>query len=111
MSVYNNDCLPAIKACDESGTNSACANADNVCNSGIQNPITRDADFDVYDIRESSDNPNPPDTYMSYLNDPDVKKAIGAQSKYEECSDRAGFPFQKTGDSKLTPWTWRNRSG
>lgn len=101
MESYNNACLPAIKSCDQSGRNFACANADVVCMGDIQTPITRDADFNVYDVRKPSDDPNPPDTYKTYLRDPEVKKAIGAQSNYEECSDTAGNPFQTTGDSKF----------
>ena len=101
MKAYNDHCLPAVQQCQKSGTNSACSNADNICSNTIETPITRDADFDVYDVRQPSKDPYPPTTYSSYLQDPDVKKAIGAQTNYQECSDRAGYPFSRTGDSKL----------
>jgi carboxypeptidase D len=40
------------------------------------------SDFDVYDIREPSDDPHPPATYSTYLTTSSVVKAIGAQSTY-----------------------------
>lgn len=101
MESYNNSCLPAIKSCDQSGRDLACANADVVCNGDIQTPISRDADFNVYDVRKPADDPNPPGTYETYLQDPDVKKAIGAQTDFKACSETARSPFQATGDSKF----------
>lgn len=100
MKSYNDDCLPAIQQCHKSGTDSACSNADNVCQNGIETPITNAADFNVYDVRHPSNDPNPPTTYTSYLKDANVKRAIGAQTNYQECSNSAGYPFSRTGDSK-----------
>jgi carboxypeptidase C (cathepsin A) len=57
------------------------------------------ADFDVYDIRAPSNDPNPPKTYSTYISQASVKKAIGAKSTYQECSNAAGRGFSNTGDS------------
>lgn len=57
-------------------------------------------DFDVYDVRRSSDNPEPPSTYSDYLADDAVKKAIGARSEYSECANAASSKFSTTGDSE-----------
>ena len=73
-------------------------NADNVCYGGIEGPLTTVADFDVYDVRAPSADPNPPQTYVSYLQDPAVVKAIGAQSKYQECPNAPYNKFAATGD-------------
>ncbi|RJE27615.1 Carboxypeptidase S1 [Aspergillus sclerotialis] len=102
MKTYNDDCLPAIQQCQKSGTDSACSNADDICSNGIENRITSDADFDVYDVRQPSNDPYPPSTYTSYLKDPNVRRAIGAQTNYQECSDSVGTPFSRTGDNSRT---------
>jgi len=60
MSSYTNDCVPALQACASSGSNSDCSNADSVCYNEIEGPISEAADFDVYDVREPSNDPYPP---------------------------------------------------
>lgn len=74
-------------------------NADNVCYQGIEGALTEEADFDVYDIRAASNDPNPPKTYNQYLANPSVVAAIGAQSTYQECANAVGNKFRRTGDS------------
>ena len=96
---YTANCLPALKQCSSiTGADPACMNADNVCYGQIEGPLTTAADFDVYDIRAPSNDPNPPSTYVSYLQDPAVAKAIGAQSKYQECPNAPYNKFAATGD-------------
>lgn len=99
LNVLNNRCIPALKTCRSSGTDSDCLNADRVCYDGIEGALTDEADFDVYDVRAGSRDPNPPRTYNQYLANPSVIAAIGAQSKYQECADPAGDKFRRTGDS------------
>lgn len=95
---YESDCLPAIQKCTETGTNAACISADSVCYDDIDNVIYNSADFDPYDIRSGSDDPNPPETYTSYLARAAVKKAIGAATTYKECATKPGIGFSLTGD-------------
>jgi len=97
--IYNSKCLPALKQCTSTtGSNSACENADNVCNEYIESPLTNAADFDVYDIRQPSNDPNPPETYVTYLQSSKVVSAIGAKSTYTECPDAPYEKFASTGD-------------
>jgi carboxypeptidase D len=60
-------------------------------------------DFDYYDIRAPSDDPFPPATYISYLNDPAVMKAIGANPDivFTDCSEAIDVPFSADGDGKF----------
>ncbi|OCK73133.1 putative carboxypeptidase S1 [Lepidopterella palustris CBS 459.81] len=98
MSTYESDCLPAIQACASSGSNSDCSNADNTCYNEIEGPLSQVADFDVYDIREPSNDPYPPSTYSTYLTKSSVVKAIGAKSTYQECPNAPYNKFATTGD-------------
>lgn len=100
LSKYNSDCLPAIKQCTATtGQNSACSNAETKCSNDIENPLINAADFDVYDIREPSNDPAAPsEAYVTYLQSKSVMTAIGAQSTYQECPDAAYNKFQPSGD-------------
>lgn len=106
LDAYYNQCLPALQNCTKTGTDAACTNADFVCFNTIELPIAGNRDWDVYDIRAPVDNPNPPDTYVTYLARRDIMKAIGARSKYQECAS-VGDKFQGTGDRKFpTVFLW-----
>ncbi|KAL9105180.1 MAG: hypothetical protein Q9187_008779, partial [Circinaria calcarea] len=99
LNAYNTKCLPALQSCPAvTGTNSACKNADSVCYSSVEGPLSSVTDFDVYDIRAPRKDPNPPETYLSYLQTPSVVKAIGAQSAYQECANAPYTKFSSTGD-------------
>lgn len=99
LAAYYTKCLPAVQLCNLLRTNEACENADNICGSNIDNPISEAADFDVYDVRSPAEDPNPPSTYSSYLQQEGVVKAIGARVQYQECPDAPYDKFSKTGDS------------
>jgi hypothetical protein len=91
--------LPLLEKCTSvTGSNSACENADNTCYNDIEGPLSEVADFDVYDIREPSNDPYPPETYVTYLQSSAVMSAIGAQSTYSECPDVPYEKFVNTGD-------------
>ena len=101
LSTYNSKCAPALQGCPAvTGTNSACESADNTCYDDIEGPLSEVANFDVYDIREPSNDPYPPETYVDYLQSAAVVKAIGAQSTYSECANAPGNKFSATGDGK-----------
>ncbi|KAF2646397.1 carboxypeptidase-like protein S1 [Massarina eburnea CBS 473.64] len=95
---YNSKCKPALDSCISSGTDTACKNADNVCYSAVEGPISSAADFDAYDVRAPSNDPEPPENYVKYLTTASVVKAIGAQSTYQECPDAPYNKFATTGD-------------
>lgn len=101
MNTYNKNCLPALNSCKSSGSNSACVSADNTCYNDIEGPISQAADFDVYDVREPSNDPYPPSTYVGYLQSSAIMKAIGAKRTYQECPDGPYEKFAKTGDGKF----------
>lgn len=99
LSAYNTKCLPQIKKCTSTtGSNSACLAADNACNNALYYPIAEATDFNVYDIRNPSNDPNPPQTYVSYLQQSSVMTAIGAKSRYQECPDDPYNKIVNTGD-------------
>ena len=98
-STYENECLPALQQCSSlTSSNDACTNAQSVCAQDIQSPLSEAGDFDVYDVRAPSNDPNPPETYATYLADKTVMNAIGAQSTYQECPDAPYNKFSSTGD-------------
>lgn len=101
LSNFNSKCLPKIQSCVSSGTNSACTAADTACYNAIEGPLANIADFDVYDVRAKSNDPEPPQNYATYLTNAAVVKAIGAQSTYQECPNAPYNKFAATGDSKL----------
>ncbi|MCJ1452027.1 hypothetical protein MMC28_002367 [Mycoblastus sanguinarius] len=101
-----NDCTPELESCASSGSNSECEDADNTCYGDIEGPLSTTKanggaaayDFDVYDIREPSNDPYPPAQYSSYLLEPSVTSAIGAKATYTECPDAPYEKFASTGD-------------
>jgi len=97
--TFKSSCLPLLKECSTTtGSNSACENAENTCYNDIEGPLSEVGDFDVYDIREPSDDPYPPETYTAYLAKPSVTSAIGAKATYTECPDAPYTKFSNTGD-------------
>jgi len=94
-----------------SGSNSACESADRACRGAVESPIEQANDFDVYDVRSPSNDPNPPETYVSYLQRSDVVKAIGAKSTYAECPNAPYQKFSGTGDGKAGMYTSCGRGG
>ncbi|MCJ1308039.1 hypothetical protein MMC25_001689 [Agyrium rufum] len=98
MNTYTTKCLPALQKCTTTtGSNSACETAENTCYNDIEGPLS-EGNFDVYDIREPSNDPYPPETYATYLTKSAVTTAIGAKSTYTECSNPADSNFESTGD-------------
>ncbi|KAB8078124.1 Alpha/Beta hydrolase protein [Aspergillus leporis] len=99
LAANEKECIPAVRKCQQSQTDADCRNANSICGNAVESPIMESGvDFDVYDVRAPSNDPNPPSTYSDYLARPDVKKAIGARSNYEECADSPGAKFGRTGD-------------
>lgn len=102
-------CAPLLAQCTATtGSNSACENADNTCYNDIEGPLSATPanggvaayDFDVYDIRQPSNDAYPPETYLNYLKQSSVTTAIGAKSTYSECANAPYNKFAATGDGK-----------
>ena len=102
-------CTPLLAKCTATtGSNTACENADNTCYNDIEGPLSATPanggvaayDFDVYDIREPSNDPYPPAAYSNYLLQPSVTRAIGAKATYTECANAPYNKFSATGDGK-----------
>ncbi|KAH7138886.1 putative carboxypeptidase S1 [Dendryphion nanum] len=92
-------CIPEIQLCERTKNDLDCSSADRTCYAVIERPIYSLADFDIYDIRAPSNNPEPPTNYVKYLQTPAVVKAIGAHSPYQECTTSAYNKFAITGDN------------
>ncbi|KAI9709683.1 MAG: hypothetical protein M1820_003085 [Bogoriella megaspora] len=101
LNTYNSQCKPAVQSCYNTGTNSACESADTTCYNDIEGPLS-EGNFDVYDIRAPSNDPNPPETYVTYLQKSNVVSAIGAKSTYQECPNAPYNKFSSTGDDTRT---------
>lgn len=99
MGRFKSICLPEIQQCKRTGANVDCQTADNACYSSVERPLASIADFNMYDIRAPSNDPEPPQNYVKYLQSSAVVKAIGAQSTYQECPDAPYNKFTSTGDS------------
>ncbi|KAI9924188.1 hypothetical protein AWENTII_003109 [Aspergillus wentii] len=79
--AYYAECLPALNACQIKGTDTACKSASSVCAAAMFNKMIAKQDFSVYDVRAPFNDPNPPATYATYLQDTTIQKAIGARVK------------------------------
>ncbi|KAJ0268568.1 hypothetical protein COL940_013270 [Colletotrichum noveboracense] len=97
---YDKDCAPAMEKCmGKEGNTEACVAAENACFNAIEAPIEAIKQFNVYDVR-AKDDKFPPNTYMKYLNKPEVMKAIGAKSQYQECPQAPYDKFTASGDGQ-----------
>ncbi|TQN65798.1 Carboxypeptidase S1, partial [Colletotrichum shisoi] len=100
VKLYEKDCKPAIAKCTEiEGQDEACVEADTTCYNAVEAPIEAVKTFNVYDVR-AKDDKFPPNTYAKYLQKPEVVKAIGANSSYQECAQAAYDKFTSTGDAQ-----------
>ena len=101
MQGYETTCLPALEKCTSTtGEVSECYNAEVACGNNDNAFAIYYPNIDYYDIRQSNLSLYPPETYVNYLSDPAVMKAIGAKSTYIECSDPVDLPFFHYGDGK-----------
>ncbi|ORX57575.1 peptidase S10, serine carboxypeptidase [Hesseltinella vesiculosa] len=88
-------CVSMIGKCLSTGTDADCIAATSWCQKNVQ-LIYRNSKRSLYDIRTSVD---PPEYFVTYLNKPDVQKAIGATpTKFQSCSSTVIVEFGQTGD-------------
>lgn len=79
LTAYESVCSPAMRNCTETGTDAACRSAEKMCHDQIDGPISTTKDFDVYDVRLPAGVDVPPKTYVEYLKEESVVRAIGAR--------------------------------
>lgn len=101
--AFETECAPLLAQCPgETGDDEACYNADDSCYENVEGVVENGPpdypNFDAYDIREPSNDPYPPETYVAYLQRADIMAAIGAQVTYEECPDDPYYKIADTGD-------------
>ncbi|KAG0167637.1 hypothetical protein DFQ28_005689 [Apophysomyces sp. BC1034] len=90
-------CAQLVQKCYNTGENDDCINAEEYCQSNVEG-IYEDANRSYYDVRAPPQD-GPPATYQTFLNSQATRTAIGAQTQYVECSNRAGGKFGQTGDN------------
>ncbi|CAG8983539.1 hypothetical protein HYALB_00004340 [Hymenoscyphus albidus] len=97
-------CAPEVKKCDTLvGKEAICNNAQAVCE-GIDGnefyPIYSKSNFALYDIRIPAPGAFRSETaYIDYLNDPAIKRKIGAKSNFVQDSDETYGLFYANGDA------------
>ncbi|KAJ4231907.1 hypothetical protein NW759_002303 [Fusarium solani] len=101
LDAYDDYCLPAYENCTKAeGQDEGCARADYVCNEQmyVNLNIASRVDFNVYDVRIGRDDVDPPETFVDYITRADVMEAIGARTRFAECSDEVYANMETTGD-------------
>ncbi|KAI8062262.1 carboxypeptidase S1, CPD-S1 [Gongronella butleri] len=88
------DNTPQLQQCYDSGDDQDCVNADNFCSQNVEG-VYDNSGKSYYDVRTSAEIPS---TYEKFLTLQSTMTAIGAKSKYSECSNTAGAKFGPTGD-------------
>lgn len=101
--AFDTKCAPLMAQCPgETGDDQACYDADNGCYEDVEAVVEAGwpdyPEFDPYDIREPSDNPYPPTTFMLYLRRTDIMNAIGAQVTFRDVDRALQKKILKTGD-------------
>ncbi|KAK1977907.1 serine carboxypeptidase [Colletotrichum cereale] len=100
LKAYKKDCEPNLHKCTEiEGHDEACVAVETACYNAVEAPIEAAKTFDVYDVR-SVNGSFPSDRYSRYLERPEVLKAIGAASPYQECPQAPFDKFTSTGDGQ-----------
>ncbi|KIK29406.1 hypothetical protein PISMIDRAFT_480498 [Pisolithus microcarpus 441] len=97
-------CVEQERACYAAGNSSAsdavCLSAYTYCSDYVLTPVI--GNYDPYDLRQNSTAFFPPQYYSEYLSIESVKKQIGAETAYTNCSNEAYFKIIKTGDFART---------
>lgn len=98
-------CVPPTLECQSINPNvelEQCFAAQNACVTVDNYYSQYYPNIDPYDIRQSgTGNIFPPETYVNYLQNPAIQKAIGALVEYQECPDAPGEGFFYTADGKF----------
>ncbi|KAI0356751.1 alpha/beta-hydrolase [Trametes cingulata] len=94
--------LACYAAGESADSNRICGQADDFCIENVFVPAVGDRDSD--DLRQNSSTPNPfpPEFYVKFLRNATILEKIGAQGRYQECSNAVGNQFSRTGDDART---------
>ncbi|EMD59428.1 hypothetical protein GGP41_009286 [Bipolaris sorokiniana] len=84
------DLLPSVKA--------VCSEAANMCRDNVEGPYYYYSGRGTYDIRHPTNDPTPPDNFISYLNDATVQEALGVTVNYTQSNTGIFYAFQNSGD-------------
>ncbi|KAF4620113.1 hypothetical protein G7Y89_g14707 [Cudoniella acicularis] len=101
MADYNIGCLAPLENCNATtGENAECFAGQEGCNTVDNKYSVYYPNVDAYDIRQPGNGTFPPETYVNYLTDPKIMKAIGAKVTYSKCSKAASSPFGADSDGE-----------
>jgi len=100
LDKYNKDCLPQLQTCYKTDFDADCYDASVTCGTEIDNQISNDADFDVYDLTAPANDAFPSKQFISYLQNATIQQQIGARHNFTECSEGAYQEIISTGDCK-----------
>ncbi|RIB27589.1 carboxypeptidase S1, CPD-S1 [Gigaspora rosea] len=100
MSAAYPTCQSLLLTCYNTSTYEDCSKADNYCYDKYFTPFAQNLKCNIDDIRTSYDSSLKED-YINYLSKPEVMSAIGAKTKYVECSDTAYLAFTDTADLQV----------
>ncbi|KAI9603992.1 hypothetical protein H4Q26_003602 [Puccinia striiformis f. sp. tritici PST-130] len=92
-----NGCLAQLQDCANDGSNDVCQDADNFCAQYVSSPLL--GDRSTYYFPHSKNDTFPSLSFLKYLDRGDVRRAIGAESKFMACEDDIGDDFWTTADS------------
>ena len=82
---------------DNDAVNKICSAAQTLCNDELIGPYLNSG-RNIYDIAQEDPSPFPSSTYLEYLNNINVQKAIGAPLNFTQNSGAVTSAFQATGD-------------
>lgn len=96
------NCIDKLIDCNNRGIDEVCSDADNFCY-GVESIFDTVTGRDEYDIRELQPDPFPYTSFVAYLNQPSVQKAIGAFTNFSYAVTNLGAgtvstAFGTTGD-------------
>ncbi|CEI85808.1 hypothetical protein RMCBS344292_00259 [Rhizopus microsporus] len=99
MDLAYRQCAQFIQECYETDDSRLCFQADNYCTSNIDG-VFGQSHRSYYDIRKPEGTVEPPQDYISLLNQADLQKAIGVNPmRFEECANGPFFTIASTGES------------
>ncbi|KAG1187514.1 hypothetical protein G6F36_005367 [Rhizopus arrhizus] len=92
-------CSSLVKKCYEKDSALSCVRADNYCTNNIDGVFSL-SKRSYYDVRKEEDVVEPPQDFINLLNQPDMKRKIGAADMlFEECADAPYVAISSTGES------------
>ncbi|OAV99900.1 hypothetical protein PTTG_25095 [Puccinia triticina 1-1 BBBD Race 1] len=94
---HKNGCLAQLKSCANNGSNDVCQEADNFCAQYVSAPLL--GNRSTYYFPNNKNVTFPSLSFLKYLDRSDVRRAIGAESKFMACQDDVGDDFWTTADA------------